>query len=95
MSEIATFYVPGCKLNNWSNIETNLFLLFQQCMQQKFKYKNLPPEIPHWAIEKALFWNGTGVFFKLADKYFVLRCANMEGLDLYGKPYKVKPIPYN
>ena len=95
MAEIATFYVPGKKTMNWSNIEQHLFLLFQQSMQQKFKYKNLPSEIPHWAIEKALFWNGAGVFFRIAGKYFVMRCANMEGLDIYGHPYKVKPIPYN
>ena len=95
MAEIAKFYIPGRKGNNWDDITDSLFLLFQTIMQQKFKYKNLPKEIPPWAIEWSLFWNGTACFFKKGGAYFALRCANMEGLNIYGMPYKVKPIAYN
>lgn len=73
----------------------NLITIFNQFAQEIYEYENLPEEIPVWAIERYLFYNGFCTFFQVGGKYFVQRCANVEGINIYGEMSLAQPISEN
>ena len=85
----------GKNMDDMNKIELQLFLLFMGLANQQFKYKNMPKEIPEWALEKILNYYGQAVLFKTKAGYAVCNAVNTSSINIYGEPTIVKPVGIN
>ena len=59
---------------------------------ERFKWVNLPPELPQDIIERVLYFRGKGTFFKYADKFWFLPFALKGTIDSYGRYETIMPV---
>lgn len=68
--------------------------LIQCC--SRYVWENLPPTYSSQIIERMLYFRTALIGFKLAGRIYILPFVPIgNGLDLLGRPTKVKPISYN
>ena len=61
----------------------------------RYKWSNLPQNIYGWYIEKMLYYAGSICGFKEGENFLVLPYAMVNGINLFGLPYKIQPIALN
>lgn len=83
------------KIDTMQDIEMVLTIFFEQIATSQMKWKELPKEIPYYVVERTLFYFGSGVLFKMNDKYFFLPNAWDGMINIYGEPVGVRPIGLN
>lgn len=59
---------------------------------ERFKWLNLPPELPSDIIERILYFRFKGAMFKANDKYFFLPFALKDEIDSYGRYIGITPV---
>lgn len=59
---------------------------------ERFKWVDLPPELPQDIIERILYFRGKGAFFKYADKFWFLPLALKGTIDSYGRYETITPV---
>ena len=74
-----------------------LSIIDEQDAINRYKWYNLPPELPAHLIERVLYYRGQGAFFYLdeADKFFFLPYALDGTIDVYGRFVDITPLPFN
>jgi hypothetical protein len=91
---------PFNPLVNFSDAKRNMSLFFEHESMTRncgyWKYYNLPQHLIPFNVSRMLYTRGGLVAFNHKDRQellpFVISGEN--GLDYYGLPYKVKPVPY-
>ena len=64
----------------------------------RFKWENIPLEIPEYQIEKCLFYSGmAGITYdSVAEQYVILPVIySTDGLNMYGEPNRFKMFSYS
>lgn len=61
----------------------------------RYTWYNLPKGLTPQLIERILYYRGSGMLFKLEDKFFFLPYALSGTIDIYGRFMKVTPLPFN
>lgn len=61
----------------------------------RYTWYNLPKGLTPQLIERILYYRGSGMLFKLEDKFFFLPYALSGTIDVYGRFMKVTPLPFN
>lgn len=82
-----------------ADIKTQLRILDEQNAVNRYKWYNLPDGLTGQMIERILYYRGSGMLFKLGDKFHFLPYtlsspANGTGIDLYGRFTNVSPVPF-
>ena len=78
--------------------KTFYFDMLSLIAQSRFKWKNLPVEIPNYQLERCLFFSGmAGITFDdIVDEYVILPVVyTSAGLNIYGEPKKFTLFSYN
>ena len=74
------------------------FEMLSLLAMSRFKWENIPIEIPEYQLEKCLFYSGmAGITFDdIAEKYVILPVIyTTDGLNMYGEPNKFKMFSYS
>lgn len=58
---------------------------------ERFKWNNLPKDIPQDLIERIMYYRFKGMFFKYSDQFFFLPFALKGTIDPYGRYEKIVP----
>lgn len=61
----------------------------------RYTWYNLPKGLTPQLIERILYYRGSGMIFKLEDKFFFLPYSLSGTIDIYGRFMKVTPLPFN
>lgn len=80
---------------NYSSIDTAMFLKYRSIMLRYFEYENLPEDLDPVIIESIYFDYGEALGFKYGGHFFFLPIAPRGKLNLYGYLVKARPIPLN
>lgn len=83
------------EMDDFQNIEVQLYLLFEQLANRQFDWEGLPEEIDSYKVEQMLFFTGQAVYFKQGENNIILPCANQGLLNIYGQYVSVRPIAIN
>lgn len=78
--------------------KTFYFDMLSLIAQSRFKWKNIPVEIPNYQLERCLFYSGmAGITFDdVVDEYVILPVVyTSAGLNIYGEPKKFTLFSYN
>lgn len=59
---------------------------------ERFKWVNLPPELPQDLIERILYFRGKGAFFRYANRFWFLPFALKGTIDSYGRYETITPV---
>ena len=98
MSDNVYDYLTGKKMPTFASmndVRIPLYIWLEHMANQRFEWKNLPPEIPFYSVEKGLWYYGTLVAFELAGNKFILPCAMSKGLNIYNEYVAVQPYGFN
>lgn len=76
-------------------IKMQLRVLDEQNAVNRFKWYNLPDEIPAQLLERILYYRGKGMLFTLNGKFYFLPFALNGTIDCYGRYMGVSPLPFN
>lgn len=74
------------------------FDMLSMLAMSRFKWENIPIEIPEYQLEKCLFYSGmAGITYDdIAENYVILPVIyTSEGLNMYGEPNKFKMFSYS
>lgn len=79
------------------NIKKVLRIIDEQTAINRYKWYNLPNGLTGQMIERILYYKGQGMFFyeKNLEQFFFLPYSPMEGIDIYGRFARVRPLPFN
>lgn len=85
----------GCS----KNLKQEMYRLIEDVDEKdainRYTWYNLPKGLTPQLIERILYYRGSGMLFKLEDKYFFLPYALSGTIDIYGRFMKVTPLPFN
>lgn len=57
-------------------------------------WENMPNGLESWLINEMLYYRGSLAMFKLGGAFYLLPYAQTGGLNLYGMPNEITPIPF-
>lgn len=80
---------------NYTSIDSAMFLKYRGIMLRYFEYENLPEELDPVIVEQIYFEYGEALGFKHGGYYFFLPIAPRGKLNLYGYLVKARPLPLN
>ena len=85
----------GLEYNLKPNIKTNLRIIDEQDAINRFKWTGLEETgITPQLLERILYYRGSGMFFRLQDKYYFLPYALDGNIDVYSRMLGVTPVPF-
>ena len=76
------------------NIIKQLRINDEQIAINRYVWRNLPKGLNSQLMERILYYRGRAAFFysELAEQFFFLPYALVEGLDVYGRYMKIEPV---
>ena len=82
--------------------ETFLFDLASQQAAGRYRWRNLPNGLKSYLVEQMLYWRGALCGFPNKDvfsnqpngDFYILPFAVQDGVNMYGLPNGIKPMPY-
>ena len=80
---------------NYTSIDSAMFLKYRGIMLRYFEYENLPEDLDPVIVEQIYFEFGEALGFKYGGHYFFLPIAPRGKLNLYGYLVKARPLPLN
>lgn len=83
------------RLSEFNKIQFQLFMLFMGVITQRYKWEDLPKEIPSWCLEKVVNLYGQGVLFEIGGQYLVTQAVNNSSLNVYNEVCQVQPVGMN
>lgn len=87
-------YKNGCSLK--TNVKIQLRVKDEQDAINRYKAYNIPLNLSSQEIERMLYHKFELIFFYFEplDEYYLMPYAFDDGLDFYGRPIYVHPVPY-